>query len=159
MVHFPIALLTIFALLQLLGIFPKVRRSKTMRYIKLFLLLVGRAGVWAAMVTGDAAGEAGFGVKVIVERHALFAGLTQWIFGLLAIGYLLQWHTIAANNPKRRIIKLVSIGKKIGLAYIFALAGLAAITITGALGGAMVYGPEADPVVKMVMELLHISYK
>lgn len=34
-----------------------------------------------------------------------------------------------------------------------ALIGLIAITMTGALGGAIVYGPNVDPVVKFVYSL------
>jgi hypothetical protein len=37
---------------------------------------------------------------------------------------------------------------------LLALLGLVLITITGGLGGAMVYGPNADPFFKPVFELL-----
>lgn|GEM_PF-5134024 len=44
-VHFPIALLVLYSILELLSIFPAVRNKRTIRYIKLFLILVGWVGV------------------------------------------------------------------------------------------------------------------
>ena len=36
---------------------------------------------------------------------------------------------------------------------LIALVGIVVITITGALGGAIVYGPEVDPIVSVIYHL------
>ncbi|MBP6910344.1 hypothetical protein KBC03_01990 [Patescibacteria group bacterium] len=90
MVHFPIALLTIYSLLEIASLFRKVRHNRTVWYIKLFLLLVGLISIQAALTTGEAAGDAGFGVRDIMERHENFANISVWLYGISAIGYVLQ---------------------------------------------------------------------
>jgi len=40
------------------------------------------------------------------------------------------------------------------VAIVLALAGLVAITVTGGLGGAIVYGPDADPFFKLVYHFI-----
>ena len=90
MVHFPIALLTIYSLLEIASLFRKARHNRTVWYIKLFLLLVGRISIQAALTTGEAAGDAGFGVRDIIERHEKFANMSVWLYGISAIGYVLQ---------------------------------------------------------------------
>lgn len=62
-VHFPIGLLVIYSLLEILSLFKKIRNNKTVRYIKLFLLIVGRIGIQASLATGEAAADAGNGVR------------------------------------------------------------------------------------------------
>lgn len=39
------------------------------------------------------------------------------------------------------------------LAIVLALLGLGALMITGALGGAITYGPDADPIVSIVYKI------
>ncbi len=167
-VHFPIALLTIYGLLELISIFPKVRHNRTIWYIKLFLLLIGLVSVQAALFTGEAAGDAGYGVKSIIERHERFANITLWIYGVALIGYLCQWflydgitkswgQKIIGTRFHRFLTGFVYFMRRYGIYYLLALAGIIALTVTGALGGAMVYGTKADPVVKIVADLLHIQ--
>lgn len=57
-VHFPIALLTLYSILEILSLSRKIRASKTVWYIKLFLVVVGLISVQAALTTGEIAGDA-----------------------------------------------------------------------------------------------------
>lgn len=57
-VHFPIALLTVYSIVELISLFPKVRHHKTIWYIKLFLVVVGWLGIQASLSTGEAADHA-----------------------------------------------------------------------------------------------------
>lgn len=89
-VHFPIALLTIYSLLEIASLFRKVRENRTVRYIKLFLVLVGWIFVQLALSSGESAEHAGFGARNIIELHSLFANISTRLYGIAAIGYALQ---------------------------------------------------------------------
>lgn len=89
-VHFPIALLVLYSLMEIVSLFTRVRNNKVVRYIKLFLLLTGRLGLQASLSTGEAAADAGNGVKGILERHETFAGLSNTLYGIVTIGYLIE---------------------------------------------------------------------
>lgn len=168
-VHFPIALLVLYSLLELLSLIPRARQSKTIRYIKLFLLIVGWLGVQAALVSGEAAQDAWHGIRSIIEWHETFANLTVWFYGISLIGYVLQWYLYdgistawwqkIVGTPLHRFISGIAYFlRRFWIYYLLALAGILALTATGALWGAMVYGVEADPVVVVLVKLLHITY-
>lgn len=167
-VHFPIALLTIYSLLEIASIHKKVRHSITVWYIKLFLIVVGWVFVQLSLSTGEAAQDAWFWVKNIVERHSLFANISTRIYGVGAAGYLLQWYLydwittawgkkIVSTPVHPFIEKVVTFLRKTQLHIILAILGLVALTATWALGGAMVYGTNADPMVKIMIDILHIT--
>jgi hypothetical protein len=93
----------------------------------------------------------------LIEAHSLFAGISQNIFIALTILYLAQRYAYAKDTAiakafppiLQKIIEFISmLRKKLFLAPILAVLGLAAITITGALGGAIVHGPGVDPFVQ-----------
>lgn len=167
-VHFPIALLTLYSILEILSLFRKVRDSKTVWYIKLFLLIVWLLSVQAALTTGEIAGDAWRGIRNILEWHETFANASLRCYGIAAIGYIWQWflydgittrwwQKIIGSTLHMIIQKIVFLYKKTRILFILAIGGIAALTITGALWGAMVYGTQADPMVELVIKLLHIS--
>jgi uncharacterized membrane protein len=171
-VHFPIALLTVYAIMELIR-FKKVMRQPYWFYSKALFLMIGGLGALAALYTGDMAKAAvrsgEFMVAIpnfdqVVRMHENFADLTVGIFGILAACYLFLW---------MQRYNFSSFAKKIGLlpvwnfllilAHFFvetpfvifmALAGLICVTITGGLGGIMVYGPGADPFFGFVYHLM-----
>jgi hypothetical protein len=161
LVHFPIALLTIYALIELARLNRMQNHPHTFT-LKAFLCIIGTLSLTATYFTGEDIKEA-FAVgnpTLLVERHATFALASHVIFTVLAVGYLGQ--TIYKTNPKRlfwktfiggsihRLTETVT-GKYI--APSFAFLGLIALTITGALGGAIVHGPEIDPAVQLIYRL------
>lgn len=189
-VHFPIALLTIYALLEVF-IPIKIAAYKAFKWenfwaykllinpiwqaIKAFLVIVGTLIGLLTLETGEMAEELVrstasdprvFGTSQmgqLIEMHSTFAGVSIGIFAALAVGYIayfIEKKSAAAESSEaihkfmQKFGGVVTLIRKIVLnpwvAAILALVGLVAITITGALGGAIVYGPDVDPAVKMI---------
>ena len=163
LVHFPIAFMTIYAILELIR-FQKVKNWPYIVHIKAFLLIVGTLSSFVALSTGEVAEHlANRDLRPLIEVHSAFASGSVWIFGILSVVYIVsfvsksEWNQKLLDSPFSKIWKLkVNIANKILNGYfsvILALAGLVAITITGALGGAIVYGPEVDPIVNFIYKL------
>ena len=175
-VHFPIALLTIYALMELVR-FKKLMAQPYWFYVKALFLMIGGLGALAALYTGDmakyAVAHGDFVVAIsnfrqVVNMHENFADLSVAIFGILAACYLIIWINRGASTPlfskegvRGSYFKVWQILVKVAHAFVetkfvilLALAGLICITITGGLGGIMVYGPSADPFFGFIYKLL-----
>lgn len=153
-VHFPVALLTCYAVSELFR-FRIIRENSSWFWIQASFLLVGSAGSLVAYKTGEWASE---GMKsVLVSAHARFAKITVILFGLLALLYVVrilsEWFG-ASFSVLMRITSMTERMRKSFLMPIAALVGLATVTITGALGGAIVYGPDVDPFVSIIYNLV-----
>lgn len=131
-VHFPIALLTIYSLLEIASLFPKVRHNRTVRYIKLFLIVVGWVGIQAALSSGEAMEDAGYGAQRILERHENFGNLSNWLYGLATLGYVSQWilydgvrtslgAKMIGSWAHRLLQKIAFLYKRSGVLYILAI--------------------------------------
>ena len=174
LVHFPVALLSLYAFAEIIR-FKTVNNQPYWFYIKAVLVICGTLASYLAYATGDSAkyavlsGQDGFrhlvnDPRAVINMHENWANVTVIIFSALAGGYLIAW--LKTLNFERfmpgkflgSIWKLlVNLEKAIietKFVIILALAGLAAVTITGSLGGAIVYGPNADPFVKIIYGLL-----
>ena len=159
-VHFPIALLTLYGLAELLR-FKALRDRVWWFYVKAALVIPGALTAGAAYLTGNAAADAlagDYSLAPVIAAHENWAKATIIVFGMMAAFY------VATFLLKEGWIKEGGYAGKLAggaerilaarLPVVFALLGLAAITITGALGGSIVHGPEADPVVRVVYRLL-----
>ncbi len=131
-VHFPIALLSAYALLEIIGIvFKNEFLSKTAH---LFLFL-GVLGALAAVLTGNQAEEAAELLEkqgAIIQFHAIsehsdFANYTLWFFSALLVG-----RTFLVLKKKFQ-------GKIKYLFIVLALAGFLLVFETGERGGKLVY--------------------
>ena len=162
-VHFPIALLFLYSIVKILPLqkwLPQVNWKPTERV----LLVFGVLGAFAANATGEIAEHLVRPDHKLVETHAFFAGASTWIYGLLLLGevltILIPFLASKTNLPKTMeylgFIEKVLTQKL--LSKLLAFFGLIAITITGMLGGVMVYGLSADPAAKVVLQILGISY-
>ncbi|MEI6022907.1 MAG: hypothetical protein WCQ32_03670 [bacterium] len=162
-VHFPIALLFIYSIIKLLPT-KKYFPSITWRDIERITLTIGVLGAFIALQTGDAAEHVFRPVRSIVEAHSNFAGLATIIYIVLLVVEI-----IATLQEKNMLVKIQSnfvqkilnwyqafFGGKV-VSGILAFLGLIAISITGLLGGVMVYGPSADPVAVLVLKLLKLN--
>lgn len=166
-VHFPIALLTVYAIAELIR-FKKVTETPYYFYVKAVLVIAGTLSSSLALQTGELAehllGERG---SKLIDSHATFATISTDIFAILAVVYLLIWISKTSWNTKINEFKngifakiwnlLVSTANKIissPLSFILAFIGLIAVTVTGALGGAIVYGPTVDPIVSFIYNLV-----
>lgn len=161
-VHFPIAFLTLYAGLELLRL-KRLTDLPYWFYIKAVLVIAGSLGSLVARQTGETAARGLENDSVlhnIIEKHELFANLSVFTFGILAACYLVQWiyKDTRLKETQNKFCKFCFgisnwvLGTPIS--FFLALTGLAVLTITGGLGGAMVYGPKADPFFEPVYNLL-----
>lgn len=160
-VHFPIALLFIYALIKIIPV-QKWFSAVSWKQIERALLLFGVLGAFAALLTGDTAEYLFQPNHQLVEMHATFATLSTWVFGALLFGEILSMvhmyinATLHAVGVKRILFALESLLTDRVFSVVLALIGLIAISITGLLGGVMVYGVSADPAASAVLSLLGI---
>jgi len=145
-----------------------VRNTRVREHLtnaKALFVLLGVASILPTLATGDLAAEL-IGETHLIETHEEFASLTALVFAVLAMGYALYviealgiydfmktryawthsvfkvWHFIA-----RRILYTPV---RVTLACI----GVMLLTITGALGASIVYGPDIDPIVRFLYNLV-----
>jgi uncharacterized membrane protein len=157
-VHFPIGLLTVYSLIEFLR-FKKILDLPYLFYTKAILLIVGTLSAFAATGTGELAGEFFENnvtqISNFVEVHSIFAGITTTIFTILAVAYVYEW--IRKENKFIFIQKIIFLPQLVRIIMIFspliAFAGLVSITITGALGASIVYGPNVDIFARFIYSL------
>lgn len=158
-VHFPIALLTVYAGLEVLRL-KRFKLEPSWLYLKAGFLLIGTIGAHLALQTGELGIDLYRGYWQIIEVHESFATLTTTIFSILSVGYVIllaeRWYGQKISTYPL-LAKVAAINKQIFssfIAVILAMLGFAALLVTGALGAAIVYGPMADPFVNFVYKLL-----
>ncbi len=164
LVHFPIALLTLYAIFECAR-FKKLQQTAYWFYVKACLVIVGSMSSVATYISGDVIEELFDGnakIEHLIDVHSNFALATMITFAVLALSYLVQW--IARDGMKKwpslETNKIFQMKAKVS-AFILkgpivvplALLGLALVTITGALGGSIVYGPDLDPAVRFIYDL------
>lgn len=167
LVHFPVALLSLYAVLEIIKIKPLKTREAT--YTKALLVIVGTISACIAATAGEAIENMfqGTDIHQVVEMHSTFAGATEFIFTLLAIGYVI-WAVKQQTRLYTYLKKLLgkfwkifdlyeSIITKTWIQIILSLAGLITLFITGALGAVIVYGPDIDPFVTIIYKLFFPS--
>lgn len=162
-VHFPIALLLLYSVIKVLPLerwFPRI----SWKDVERILLLFGFLGALAAIYTGDAAEQIAHPDRQLVDMHSLLATIATWIYGALFVGELSAMINRSALSLKQNwswIIRITQLLQKIlcnkVFSIILALIGLVCITLTGLLGGVMVYGVSSDPVAPFVLKLLGIT--
>lgn len=154
-VHFPIALFTLFSILELLRFRLK---QPYWFYVKAVLVISGFLSAIVTVFTGLVAAESlrGSSLEDVVAVHASFAISATFIFMILAWAYFVAWVNSVKRIQNNNWLFLTKIQKffiETNFAYILTILGFVAIAITGALGGSMVYGPETDPFVSFVYHL------
>lgn len=162
-VHFPIALLFLYSVIKIIP-FQKWFPQVSWRHIERALLVLGVLGAFAALATGDLAEELTHPDRRILDAHAFFAGLSTWIYGILLTAEIfVVLSSFFDTNPALQKVPLwirsivIRAGEFITRRYIsgaLAFLGLIALSITGLLGGVMVYGLTADPVAGIVLKIL-----
>ena len=161
-VHFPIALLTIYSIIKILPFdrwFPKV----SWRHIERTLLVVGVGGAFLALGTGENAEHLAQPNHQLVEMHSFFADLATWLYGALLLGevlfvlnsFLLPKISIRFISKTWEVLERILCKKT--FSKIIAFVALVAISITGLLGGVMVYGTTADPFAQIILNILNIN--
>jgi len=167
-VHFPIALLVVYSIMELIHT-QRFNHSDTYASIKGFLVIVGTLAAYVTVSTGEIAegilSAGGPELARLVETHSTFAGVSTAIFSLLAASYAVKFILdsryadvpVVNAGPFAPIWHALCVASRGVRESVFgqflALAGIICITITGALGAAIVYGPDVDPIVSAVYRL------
>lgn len=162
LVHFPIALLVLYSFIKIVPFkrwFPNI----SWKHIEIALLLVGVLGAFVALSTGELAEHLSRPNRELVNMHAGFASASTWFYGLILIGEILTFVTpiIVSKFNVPLVTKLFTYIQQILtnniISNLLAFLGLIAITVTGLLGGVMVYGLTADPIARIVLQILGIN--
>ncbi len=173
-VHFPVALLMLYSIAEFLR-FKFLRERLWWFYLKAAFVIFGFIGAGFALLTGEIA-EKHYrdnpAMRHIIGTHSNWAKISFIIYAVAALAYfvvflkqegVLDFLSIKLRSNKMLMIlnsflfssALLINGMMEGWTIIFlALAGLIALTITGALGGSIVYGSSADPIIRIVYGLL-----
>ena len=120
-VHFPIALLILYTLFEVIGIFWK---NKTFARIVTLILFLGILGTVAALLTGNSAEEAALalmerGINIprqIITEHRDYANITLWYF--LAV-LVIRIYLMLRNNLTGKFRIILSILALIGCFFVY----------------------------------------
>ena len=160
-VHFPIALLALYSILELVRSKRVIQKTEFF-YIKFFLLLVGVLGAFSALWTGDDAEKLHRDARALVNTHSFFAEITTIFFCILLSIYIFTWidmvylEKISRSRYSNIWQKIKLIKEKIAkvpLIMILSTLGLISLLVTGALGGAIVYGTAGDPLTAFIYKI------
>lgn len=162
LVHFPIAFLLLYSLLKIIPFHIRLPHI-SWREIQQIVLTVGLLGALAANATGEIAEHIAKPNHQIVEMHALFATMSILIYGLIFIGeflFILNPY-LRKKLTSKELLNFFNLMEKLltnrAFTLILALLGIISISLTGLLGGIMVYGTSADPFAPLILKLLGIQ--
>ncbi len=162
-VHFPIAFLMLYSLIKILPLRRWVS-SISLKAIERTLLIAGIIGGFFALQTGELAEHLTSPVESVVEMHSAFANASVWIYGAILLGELMVICGSYVNSKiqNKTILNiygvLVTLLTNKYLVIILAVVGVITISLTGLLGGVMVYGTTADPFASVILSLLGINF-
>ncbi len=144
--------------------------------LKVSLSVLGSIGTGFALLTGDPAEhllrQTHPELRRLIQTHSAWADVATLIYAVIAALYLMD--VVYRESILEKILSglekaswyaplvqfknyLAGIARKIimsPLMSVLAVIGFAALSIVGALGGAIVYGPNADPIVSLIYKIL-----
>lgn len=138
--------------------FKRIQQAAATFYVKAILVIVGFVSSIATYLSGEAIEDLFRGnarIDRLIEAHSTFALATVIVFGILAISYKLQW--IKRDTRIQWLQKLYPLSDFILRPVVcipLAIIGLGLVTVTGALGGSIVYGPNIDPFVGFIYRMV-----
>lgn len=163
-VHIPIGLLVVYALFELVPL-RWIKQTERWQFTKMVLLVCGTLGAFGALQTGDAAG--GGRTRAIVGMHELMAQITTVIFVLLTISQIVPFfrEKVARYTSTLSVVRIIwnalesysRIVRVRAVTVVLSVAGFMALFLTGALGGAISHGIEADPATAFVVRLFGLQ--
>lgn len=150
LVHFPIALFTIYSVFELIR-FKKVMAWEPWFYMKAGLVILGSASSIITFLSGEVI-EPQFAVtpKLMqaVSMHSSFAFVTIVLYLVIAFAYHAVW---LKWKPAEKIAKCILSAPVI---IPLSLIGLILVSVTAAIGGGIAFGTNIDPFVTIVYQLL-----
>lgn len=144
-----------------------LKNNLTWINLKGSFVIIGVLSTFPALATGEFVGEnlEHTSKGTLIELHSAFASFATAVFMGLAVIYLILLidnNSWVINKLKKISILnnfyeiLLKVSRKLFIRPILsgvALLGLIFIILTGGLGGAIVYGPDVDPIVKFIYNL------
>ncbi len=172
-VHFPIGMLVAYSILSIAAaIIPTLKRQTWVAPVSHFLIFTGVLAAGAAIVTGGMAEELIEDVNpraYIIGLHETFALATTLAYLILGASLFVRvfdqkgWGDRIVGS-RAFLMRIWALKKHLAhlvldtwLAPLLALIGLILITITGALGAAIVYGPNIDPTASLIYHLFWVQ--
>jgi hypothetical protein len=137
--------------------------SVAWKHIERVLLFLGVLGALAALITGNIARVLVRPDPELVLAHSNFAYLSAFIYGILLSGEIVsliksKYGSVTQSKQHKNFFIFVEKFLCNGIFSKFlAFIGLVGISITGMLGGVMVYGLSADPFAGIILKLLGIN--
>lgn len=138
-VHFPVALLLVAPLFLLAGILLPPDRGRAALIAGLTLLVLGTAGTWIAVATGEAAGESAErsgAINVLLEQHESLAERTKVMFSGLTVALLA---ILFAPSMLRRPLARRPQAMVLGAFLVIYAAGAALLANAAHQGGRLVH--------------------
>ncbi|MFA6080628.1 MAG: hypothetical protein WC753_04095 [Candidatus Gracilibacteria bacterium] len=159
-VHFPVALLTLYVMMEVLMQFM-FKKNPTAHIIKRLLLYVGTIFIFFSLATGENAvfvtdfadGPSTLGL------HAEFAEMCRNIFIIISIIYLagepilLKMQKFINFKLLQKLASLSALLQKYRITLFLALIGFFVLSAVGALGGAITRGTDHDPLAKIILQI------
>jgi len=159
-VHFPVALLTLYVLMEVVMQFV-FQKNQTAHIIKRFLLYVGALFIFFSLETGEDAvfvtdfadGPSTLGL------HEEFAEMCRNIFILISVIYLFGEPLLMKTQKfislawLQKLASLSTLFQKYRITLILALVGFVVLSPVGALGGAITRWVDQDPLAKMILQI------
>lgn len=151
-VHFPIALLTLYSFLEFVSLYKPF--AKALNTTKMILVFAGTFMTLVARELGEHDASQFTQESNILELHEEISLYVVVFFGLLALSYTLSF---LINRKKIKKSGITNLLTSQYARSILSLIGLATLMVVGALGGAMVHGPKADPWVRFITSILNLQ--
>ena len=156
-VHFPIALLSIYSFLEC----ARLRKLQQLSFwfgLKAFLVITGSVIGILALQSGDWMKHLFMGgnFQSVVELHEFLGDWSIYLYLLIAFSYViksLKLQNVWESNAWFQ--KIVSLNAKIfcvPVLVIFAIVAFILLVLTGALGAVLVHGPDIDTGVTIIYE-------
>lgn len=156
-VHFPIALLTLYSVIEIAGLRARFRTG-SWNHTKLVLLFAWTLWWLAALSSWEHAADLFGDTTLILQLHENAAGLTMGIYKFLSVFYLIKLalqhssfvRLINAPGVLTFLSKAILWMQRFRIPVIGAVLGFAGLNVTWWLGGILVYWPNGDPVTKFL---------
>lgn len=162
-VHFPIALLSVYSLIEIYRRWKPSHASK-LEITRVLLLVIGIIGGRIALATGEGieAMYNGNELEKIVQAHAAAANTSIVLYTILLVIVLIpmlqqrikRWIPVQYHHYLDRLIRVINRFEAYHTRQVIAIVALLALLVTGALGGGLVYGSDVEPLTTILFKLI-----
>ncbi len=160
-VHFPIVFAILYGVMEIISFIwgHNLIRKQIIGWIA----LLGFISSIVAQQTGEMIKHANLWTtdqNKLIEIHSALSNVIVWIFGIALVSYAIEF--VLANGTRVGLSAKVGVylvrakmffGSKI-LRLLLGLSSIAVITAVGALGGAIAFGCDVDPVAKLLCSFI-----